>query len=115
VSVVVNILLAVSGFSDRFPTELVSPTNISTYGTLVVSVSGRTRPKGVHIHPIVWLQMFDYAKGTKHILISESNKHSEASDLVFTNYFACIITSFYPKLVTKRCSSVLIIDTFGIH
>ncbi|XP_063421659.1 uncharacterized protein LOC134706559 [Mytilus trossulus] len=28
----------------------------------VGAVCGRTRPKGVHIHPIVWLQMFDYAK-----------------------------------------------------
>jgi cellulose synthase/poly-beta-1,6-N-acetylglucosamine synthase-like glycosyltransferase len=26
----------------------------------VGAVCGRTRPKGVHIHPIVWLQMFDY-------------------------------------------------------
>ena len=29
----------------------------------VGAVCGRTRPKGVHIHPIVWLQIFDYAKG----------------------------------------------------
>lgn len=83
--------------------------------TQVGAVCGRTRPKGVHIHPIVWLQMFDYAKGKKHILISESDKYSKDSDLVFTNYLACIVTSFYPKPVTKGCSSVLIIDTFGIH
>ncbi|XP_063420412.1 uncharacterized protein LOC134705620 [Mytilus trossulus] len=28
----------------------------------VGAVCGRTRPKGVHVHPIVWLQIFDYAK-----------------------------------------------------
>jgi hypothetical protein len=33
-----GIMLFTPCFSDRFPTELVSPTNISTYGTLVVSV-----------------------------------------------------------------------------
>ena len=29
----------------------------------VGAVCGRTRPVGMHIHPVIWLQMFDYAKG----------------------------------------------------
>lgn len=35
-------------------------------------VCGRTFPVGVHQHPIVWLQMFDYAKGK---LRTDCNKH----------------------------------------
>lgn len=31
-------------------------------------VCGRTLPIGIHRHPIVWLQMFDYAKGKLHVI-----------------------------------------------
>ena len=57
--------------------------------TDVGAVCGRTRPKGVHIHPIVWLQMFDYAKGKNKIFVSVSDMYGTASDLVFT---ICLLT-----------------------